>query len=207
MNEPFFLGTGKRLISPKVGCRLSGYAPDVYSESLNDDLNATAYFFRQGALSALMVSVTVCSIKTSLADDIRAMIEAEYGIPQDNCILHAIHNHSGPIVNGSFGWGDLDVEYAKSIMIPGILAAVKDAIDTAIPVQMKVSVGESLVGINRRELTVENKITLGQNPWGPFDPKMTVISFANETGVDVANLIHYGCHGTASGRNHEISRD
>ena len=36
---------------------------------------------------------------------------------------------------------------------------------------------------------------------------MTVISFADESGKPVANLIHYGAHGTAAGLNHEITRD
>jgi hypothetical protein len=72
---------------------------------------------------------------------------------------------------------------------------------------MKISQGESLVGINRRELRADNTIALGQNPWGPFDPKMTVLTFAGEDGNPVAHLIHYGCHGTAAGRNREISRD
>ena len=37
--------------------------------------------------------------------------------------------------------------------------------------------------------------------------EMTVISFVDMEGNRVANMIHYGAHGTASGRNHEITRD
>jgi len=33
------------------------------------------------------------------------------------------------------------------------------------------------------------------------------LSFADEKGKVLGNLIHYGCHGTAAGNNHEISRD
>ena len=36
---------------------------------------------------------------------------------------------------------------------------------------------------------------------------MTVISFATREGKPIANLIHYGCHGTAAGRNPDITRD
>jgi len=36
---------------------------------------------------------------------------------------------------------------------------------------------------------------------------MTVISFADEEGKVVANIVHYGMHGTCAGRNYEISRD
>ena len=69
------------------------------------------------------------------------------------------------------------------------------------------SVGESLVGINRRERLEDNTVKLGQNPWGPYDPKMTVISFKTESGEIKASMVHYGCHGTAAGLQTEISRD
>ena len=63
------------------------------------------------------------------------------------------------------------------------------------------------MGINRRELKEDGKIGLGQNPWGPRDPKMTVLSFKDMEGKCIANLIHYACHGTASAANPEITRD
>jgi hypothetical protein len=72
---------------------------------------------------------------------------------------------------------------------------------------MAVASGESKVGINRRMLTLDNEIRLGQNPWGPYDPTMTVISFRKATGEPLANIIHYGAHATAAGKNPEISRD
>ena len=72
---------------------------------------------------------------------------------------------------------------------------------------MGVARGESLVGINRRELNENNELKLGQNPWGCFNPEMTILAFADQSGALIANLIHYGCHGTAAGRNHEITRD
>ena len=72
---------------------------------------------------------------------------------------------------------------------------------------MGLAVGDSSIGVNRRQLNSQNKIMLGQNPWGPYDPKMTVISFADEDGIVVANIVHYGMHGTCAGKNHEISRD
>lgn len=207
MSQTLTLGIGRQIITPQVGGNLSGYRPDIISESVHDDLTATAFCFRQGDLTVLMISVTVSSIRPALSDIIRERIEDECGIPKQHCLLHAIHTHSGPIINPSNGWGMPDPEYVDDVFIPRIVEAAREALSQAIPVTMKVSTGESLVGINRRELRRDNRIVLGQNPWGPFDPKMTVLSFAGEDGAPVANLIHYGCHGTAAGQNHEISRD
>ncbi|MBR6794772.1 MAG: hypothetical protein IKM52_01530 [Clostridia bacterium] len=44
-----------------------------------------------------------------------------------------------------------------------------------------------------------NTIVFGQNPWGVFNPCMTVISFRTEEGKPYANLVHYGVHLTAAG--------
>lgn len=207
MKEAFYLGAAAEVVSPEVGCNLSGYAPDVISTSLHDDLSATAFYFQQGERKAMMVSVTVCSISYELCDRMRDGIAKELGIPRESCMIHAIHTHSGPITSGGYGWGDTNVDYCENVLIPGVLRAAHRAVERAVPVTMKISCGESFVGINRRELTPENKVILGQNPWGSFDPRMTVISFRDESGKVVANIVHYGCHGTASGQNHEISRD
>ncbi|MBE6607809.1 MAG: hypothetical protein E7633_04580 [Ruminococcaceae bacterium] len=216
MNE-LYLGVARKVITPEVGCTLMGYRPDIFSTSVNDDLTATAFVFKQGDTSALMMSLTLCSLRTDIAERILANVEKEYSIPRANSIIHTIHTHSGPRVNGpdpkpgsdgtGGGWGELNVEYVENILIPYVMETVKEACENLVPVQMKVSVGESTVAINRRELNVDNQIVLGQNPWGPFDPKMTVISFLNADKKTVANIVHYAAHGTGSGPNHEITRD
>lgn len=207
MENKLLLGVARKIISPAVGGQLFGYSPDVFSESLHDDLTATAFYFEQGGVKALMLSATICSWQSELADCIVQTIEARSGIPATHCILHATHTHSGPNVTGSYGWGDIDMTYCEQILIPAILAAVDEAMAAPVAVRVEIRQGKSLVGINRRQLTVENKVILGQNPWGPFDPRMTVITFADDSGKAVADMIHYGCHGTASGINRQITRD
>ncbi len=207
MGNKLLLGVARRIITPPVGCCLAGYAPDVIAEKVNDDLTATAFCFEQDGKRSLLVSLTVLSLKTSLSSELRKTIEEKFGIPKTSVILHAIHNHSGPNLTGNYGWGDMDVDYLNGTLIPALLDATKEALENMKSVTMAVTVGESLVGVNRRERTLENTVKLGQNPWGCFDPQMTVISFTDEEDQPVGNLVHYGCHGTAAGRNHEISRD
>jgi hypothetical protein len=202
-----YLGTGRQIITPEIGCNLYGYLPDVISTAVNDDLTATAFFFKQGEASALLVCVTVCTVSTEICDRIFEEVERLYGIPAASCMINASHTHSGPPLVTSCGWGDADTKYIDGIFIPGVLGAIDTAINSAIPVKMAVATGESYVGINRREITPENTVKLGQNPWGPFNPQMTVLAFKDYDGKAVANIIHYGAHGTAAGMNTEISRD
>ncbi len=207
MSEKLLLGVARRIITPPVGTPLAGYAPDVFSEKVNDDLTATVFCFEQDGKRALLASITVLSIATSICDSIRALIEEKFGIPKTSVILHTIHNHSGPNTNISYGWGDTNTEYLNTVLIPALMESAEEALANMKSVTMAITQGESLVGVNRRERMENNEVHLGQNPWGCFDPQMTVVSFADEDNTPVGNLVHYGCHGTAAGRNHEISRD
>ena len=208
MEEKLFLGVGRRNITPAVGTPLAGYQPDWFSEAVNDDLTATVLCFEQNGRRALLASITLLLLATKISDSIRAMIEEKFGIPKEAVILHAIHNHSGPNTNISYGWGDPNYEYIDTVLIPALTEATEEALGNMKSVTVAISAGESLVGVNRRERNKENKVVLGQNPWGCFDPQMTVIAFEEEkTHAPVANLIHYGCHGTTAGKNREITRD
>ena len=183
-------GAGREIITPPVGGRLYGYAPDVYSDSVNDDLTATAVVFKSGG-----------------ATEIRAAVSGETGIPAGNVILCATHTHSGPCTAGNTGWGEVDRGYVDSTFIPKILAAVKTALGGLRPVVLGVGRVHSDIGVNRRQFNKDNTISLGQNPWGCYDPAMTVLSFRSEAGEPVANIVHYGAHCTAAGKNAEITRD
>ena len=123
-------------------------------------------------------------------------------------IIASTHTHSAPNLSGVVGWGDINREYFDKIFMPQLLKAVKRAIENLAPAEISVGVTESLVGINRREQYENGHIGLGQNPHGCFDPHMTLVSFRNkDTKEGILNLIHYGCHGTATGRSGEITRD
>ena len=177
--KDLLLGVARAVITPKIGANLAGYKPDNISTAVNDNLTATVFYFKQENKEALLITATLCSIKKEICDELFAKLYNLYNIPTDACMLAATHTHSGPIMFASYGWGDIDVEYKDTVFMPNVIKAVGEAISNAEPVTMAVGVGESYVGINRRELNIENKIILGQNPWGPFDPRMTILAFKN----------------------------
>lgn len=206
MANQLLLGVSRKIITPRLGGRLMGYAPDVYSDSVNDELTVDAYYFSEGQTRALLVSATLCVISSNITNELLNEIEERFGIPKNNIIIHCIHTHSGPVLGEAAGWGDPDLDYLDEIFRPMLMEAVGEAIGSTTPVKMAIGRGDSLVGINRREIAVNNTIRLGQNPWGPFDPRMTVLSFKSGEEV-LANIVHYGAHATAAGMNHEITRD
>ncbi len=205
MNK-LYLGVARKVITPEIGGQLYGYRLDIFSDSVLDDLTVTAFYFKQGNMDALMLTATVCLIQTGLADRILEEIEKEYGISRHRCLISATHTHSGPNTVGTYGWGDVDQDYCEKIFIPQIHEAVKEAMSSICPVKAGIATGKSYAGVNRREINLNNKAFLGQNEWGVFDPRMTVISFRNGE-KNVANMIHYGMHCTTAGNYRGITRD
>jgi len=120
-------------------------------------------------------------------------------------IIAATHTHSGPVTAG-FDVAT-DVEYIDEIFIPKCVAAVKTSVQGMKPVTVGIATTTSLVGINRRQLLPDDRVILGQNPWGAYDSEMTVVSLKGEDGKSVANIVHCTAHCTASGNNTIVTRD
>lgn len=207
-NNDFYAGIDREDITPPVGTLLYGYTPDTVSNSVHDPLYASAIAFSQNGSAAIILVATVGDIQNGLSDRIRAEVAEEAHVSRDRVILCATHTHSAPNVAGMEGWGDIDREYTENIFIPQLKLAARKALASMQTAEIAVGTAESRVGINRRQQNRNGSISLGQNPWGCFDPTMTVISIRNaQTKKNIVNIIHYGCHGTAAGRNFEITRD
>lgn len=205
--KKLMLGVARNDITPKVGGLLFGYTLDFHSSAINDNLHITALSFKYGETKVMFLNATVCVIGVTYCDEIRRKISSELGIPFENIIISVIHTHSGPsLAEEADGWY-FDKEYYEEIFCPAAIAAALEADKSVEPVTVGFACGNCYAGINRRELTLENGVCLGQNPWGPFNAEMNVISFKNCSQKIVANIITYGAHATAAGLNKEVTRD
>ncbi len=207
MKETFLLGVAGEVISPELGTPLYGYAFHRPARAVADDLWVKAIAVSQGDIQGILISADVVSISNELTQTLRQKISAETGVPEMHISISATHTHSGPAMKSAAGWGTANNAYLTDCFIPKTIKAAKAAFGAMVPAVMGVGTTQSKVGVNRREQMEDGTILLGQNPYGIFDPTMTVISFATPEGKPIANLIHYGCHGTAAGRNPDITRD
>ncbi|MGM9626126.1 MAG: neutral/alkaline non-lysosomal ceramidase N-terminal domain-containing protein [Eubacteriales bacterium] len=204
----FYCGAAREDITPPVGTLLYGYNPHQVSTSVHDPLYVSAVVFRNGNDSVVMLTVTVGDIQNALTQEIREAVSTAVGFPLANVVLSATHTHSAPNVAGFEGWGDIDRPYVDTILLPAAIRAAKAAAASLEPAELAIGEVKSEIGINRRQLTREGNVILGQNPWGAYDPYLTCIAVRSaETKKGIINMLHYGCHGTAAGCNHEISRD
>ena len=207
--KQLFAGAAMADITPAVGGKLYGYNDFTWSTSLHDPLDLRVLALRtEGDEPFLMISVAVGDYGTESADETRKAIADACGVPFLRIAVSAIHTHSAPNVSGFAGWGGVDRPYLDGILIPAAIRACKEALSSLRPAEFAIVTGESLVGVNRRELTEDAEIVFGQNLWAPQDKTMTIIRFRDpETKTGIFQLVHYGCHGTAAGNNTEISRD
>ncbi|MCL1856174.1 MAG: neutral/alkaline non-lysosomal ceramidase N-terminal domain-containing protein [Kiritimatiellaeota bacterium] len=207
MGETMMAGFGRREITPKVGARLVGYPNGVVSTSVNDALRATALYLSCGKVSAMMISVEVAQVLTALSDRVRKAVAEATGVKAENVLLSATHTHSGPTTMGLPGWGETDTDYCDTVFVPRIVEAAREAVRSPQPVKVGVGTIHSEAGINRRQLQPDGSVWLGQNPWGIFDPTMTVVALDGTDGKPFANLVHYGAHCTAAYDAPCVSRD
>ncbi|MCL2812261.1 MAG: hypothetical protein FWD25_10315 [Clostridia bacterium] len=204
---PLTAGAAREIITPEVGGLLFGYNDHTASQSIHDDLTVTALAVESGGAAFLLLSATVCLVNNDLANKIRAKAGAAAGIPAGHVILSATHTHSGPCTEGFSGWGSIDQGYCEKIFVPKCVAAAQGAMAARQPVKVGVGITESKVGINRRQLGRDNRVSLGQNPWDMYDSTMTVVALRGTDRKPLANIIHVGAHCTAAGINYEITRD
>ncbi|MBQ5777881.1 MAG: hypothetical protein IIV97_03575, partial [Oscillospiraceae bacterium] len=87
------------------------------------------------------------------------------------------------------------------------ISAAKKALSALQPAVMGIGISETMTGINRRQINENGDVILGQNPDGPYDPTMTIISFKTVSGENIGSLIHFAAHPTAAARNLSFSRD
>lgn len=195
-------------ITPPIGTLLYGYNPHQESHSVHDPLSVTVLAIGQNDTTVLLFTVEIGDINTNLTDEMRNSLSAEFSIPVEHIVISCTHTHSAPNLSGTVGWGDLNRAYYDTIVYPACVKAVKKALSTLEHAEIAVGTTESFVGINRRQQFPDGAIGLGQNPHGCFDKTMTVVAIRSaETQKGILNLIHYGCHGTSAGVNHEITRD
>ncbi len=210
MENKFVVGRAKSAITPPLGTPLYGYPKyeQRKATSVHDELYANVGAFGYGKPSALLVSLDICAVRTDLTSRIVAEIAKEIPVEANNVIICETHTHSGPCCTFTPGWGVSNDSYIEQILIPGIVAAAKEAYENAEEALLGIGTTESRVGINRRQLMPDGRASLGQNPYGCFDSEMTVLSFVDKAEKKpLLNIVHYGCHGTASGEGPEISRD
>ncbi|MBR6728757.1 MAG: hypothetical protein IKL80_01230 [Clostridia bacterium] len=202
----FKAGVARADITPELGTPLVGYPLPRAAENILDPLNVTALALTDGNARSIILSITTTVIDNEITSAIRKAVSEATGYDYYNVNVFAWQIHSGPATQSCWGWNDANRPYCFEILVPACVKASLDAISDIGDVAVGIGTTQSDVGCNRRQLLEDGTVTLGQNPWGAYDPTMTAIRFMRE-GKPYANIIHYGAHPTAIGATPDVTRD
>lgn len=219
-------GVSRARITPGVGTPLEGYAGRGPALHVHDDLEATALAFANGDdvggdhgvvpgdVALVVVACDLVSLGEEEVAGIRRAVEDVVGVPGSRVWVSCSHTHYGPVTDRS--GTSLTVEAPVPPSVAAYLdhlrwtvaGAVAEAVAGVRPATVSFGSGSTAIGVNRRERLPDGRIILGQNPDGPFDPRVAVVRVDALDGSPVAAIVNYACHGTSLGSScRDVSAD
>jgi neutral ceramidase len=142
---------------------------------------------------------------------LRERIELELGIPAHAVLLSASHSHNAPRAGRTPSGGLSRAASAESLaysdwLFDRLVEVVDSAQRSLRPATLGFGTGAVDVNVNR-DVFVDGKWVLGQNPVGPSDKTLGVIAVKDAEGLAIATLIDYAVHPTASLGTRVLSAD
>ena len=117
------------------------------------------------------------------------------GIPAENILIGATHNHSGPDCYGfpdASGKTACDVEYLNSICVK-LAEAINEAVGNLQAARVKIATGQA-----------RGKIAYNYYAEKLYDPRCDVIQFLGADAKPIATFVNYACHPEIIGPDQRI---
>lgn len=197
MAETLEAGVARTVITPPIGIPMQGFAGRGPALWLHDDLTATALVLRSGATSAAIVSLDLCLINGDDVAVVQERIAENTGIAPANQAICASHTHYGPDLKADNP--SPVVQRYRAELFERVVDVTRRAAATLRPVTLGHGLGNTEIGINRRELTAEGRIILGNNPTGPCDREVRVVRLDTIDGRPWAAIVNAACHPVCGG--------
>lgn len=174
------VGYGKADITPLESVPLMGYGTTEKRMSTG----FVSYLYQvalaitdSNGNTAIVIAADACWFDSSTAKEIRKEIENELGVPADNIIISACHQHSAPdMFNSNAPSGKT---YKEEVFIPGAVAAAKAAMENRAHATVQTTSVETENMNFVRQYIMEDGSYAGDN-YGNWDLKIV----AHETEVD-----------------------
>ena len=198
----FYAGAARINITPEEPIRMSGYGnrSDPFT-GIHDSIYATALVMELGGTQIAMVTADVVGFSHSFVDQTTQLIRDKTGIPTENMLIIAAHNHGGPVTS-VYRDQSTDTELAYYTSLKNKLSTVVSiALQNVVPAKIGSGKGNCGMNINRRARHAEGGIWLGRNPEGPCDKEVGIIRVDNEESQPIAAFLNWPCHATVSGQN------
>ena len=197
------IGVSQINITPEEPTLLAGYSDrNTPFTGVHDSLYASALYFSDEKNKTLFITADLVGFSFAFVDETRKLIFARTGIPTENIMIAAVHNHSGPEMKTYENYNYPEFLKEKLIRLSA------DAMKNPVPFKMGIGKGSCNLNINRRAEFADGSIWLGKNPEGACDHELDAVKFVDMNNKTIAVLINWPCHGTVEGSdNYQISGD
>jgi len=175
-------------------------------EGVHDKIYVRALVLDNSATTAALVAGDVVEFGDTTA--VRQRIANETGIPADNILISATHDHNAPRVGSvspgasARAGGPATVAYSE-LVYERILEAVRQAKARLAPARVGVGAGHADVNTNRNQLTPKGW-KLGVNPDLPSDKTVWVVRFESTAGEPIAFFVNYAVHAVVMGPENKL---
>ncbi|MCS7192096.1 MAG: neutral/alkaline non-lysosomal ceramidase N-terminal domain-containing protein [Armatimonadetes bacterium] len=197
------VGFAQTDITPPIGAAIPGGFQERISTGIHDPLYATACVIDNGQMVLAIVSVDALSVKRSIVEKARSLVESRCGIPAQNILIAATHTHcGGPIANVFESKAN---ENYCEFVADKISQAIVKAFEVRVEAQLSISVGhESRVAFNRRFIMSDGRHQTHPGkgnpnivrPAGPTDPNVGILAFKGKDDTMLGFIVNFACHCT-----------
>ena len=193
---------------------VNGGVRERVAGQVHDPLHARCLVLDDNTVQLAIVVVDSCMVPRSLADEAKAIVAKDTGIPSERILISATHTHSAPALCGCLGT-DRDERYAK--WLPGKIAeGIHLAHENLQPARIGWAVGRDETNVYCRRFLMKPgtaptnlysdkrgdraQMNPGHNNanairrTGPVDPDVTILSVQTRDGRPLALLGNYSTH-------------
>lgn len=202
------VGVARVTITPPIGIPMWGFGNRAQpSQSIHDELTATALVLDDGVTRLGVVAADVIALEDWHVAEIRARAADVVGIPGDHLLVALSHTHSGPLTWRGRGYAHLVEPYCANLTNQ-LVGALDAAARTARPARLGFGRGDVQIQVNRRENKEDGRTVIGVNPDGPIDREVGLVRIDGEDGQPIAAMLNYACHPVILGpKSYALSAD
>ena len=205
------VGAARVDITPPADAALpmSGYSGRKQGfQGIHDHIYARAIVLHDGTNYAAIVTWELIFAPTAVWSELSERVAKETGIPVQNFLLAAVHDHSAPSVSRATGNADSKTGAYTASVENATIEAIRKAKANLQPARVGAGTGKAYINMNRRECPPGRRCSLGQNPDFPSDKTVAVVKFETMSGKPIALFINYGVHDVVMGpENYQVSGD
>jgi len=178
-------------ITPLDSVNLAGFAARKgLSVGIHRTLKTRCLVIKKDTARVCIISNDMMEIPVSMANDLRAQISRQTGIPFRHIFIHNTHTHSAPRVTGfSAEPGGTNVRFRKMFVETLVDNAVRTANNKAgfVPFTIETGKKECNINCNRREKD------------GPINHDVYAVRLLDKKGKPIVSLLNFGCHPVSLG--------